>query len=61
MATEDAKGAINKTLGTVEEGLGMLTGDRKLRARGTIKKVQGDAQQRLGDVQDTVRDFRNNP
>jgi len=58
---EHAQGAINKTVGTVEEALGTLTGDRKLRTRGTIKKVQGDAQKRLGDVQDGVRDLRGKP
>lgn len=54
MTDQHAKGAINKTRGTVEEGLGKLTGDRKQQAKGTTRKVQGEAQELLGDVQDAL-------
>ena len=61
MIEERAKGAISKTLGKVEEGLGTLTGDKKLQARGKIKQVQGAAQVGLGNVQQAVRDVQGKP
>jgi uncharacterized protein YjbJ (UPF0337 family) len=50
-----AKGATNKAMGQVEEGLGKLTGDRHEEAKGKVKQVQGSAQQGLGDIQDAGR------
>ena len=55
MADEHTKGAICKVKGTVEEGLGKLTHNRKQQAQGKAKQVQGAAQNGLGDVQDTIR------
>jgi uncharacterized protein YjbJ (UPF0337 family) len=56
MTDQHTKGAISKVQGKVEEGLGKLTGDRKQQARGKVRQVQGDAQGRLGDVVDAVRE-----
>ena len=50
-----AKGATNKSMGQVEEGLGKLTGDRHEEAKGKVKQVQGNAQQSLADIQDAGR------
>jgi uncharacterized protein YjbJ (UPF0337 family) len=50
-----AKGATNKAMGQVEEGLGKLTGDRHEEAKGKVKQVQGNAQQSLADIQDAGR------
>ena len=61
MTAERTKGTISKALGKVEEGLGTLTGDKKLQARGKVKQVQGAAQKGLGDIQDAVRRPRNKP
>ncbi len=55
MTNEHTKGAISKAKGTIEEGLGKLTHNRTQEARGKAKKVQGAAQNGLGDIQDTVR------
>jgi uncharacterized protein YjbJ (UPF0337 family) len=55
MADQHLEGAVNTVKGTVNEGVGKLTGDRKLEAKGKVQKVQGAVQDRLGDVQDTVR------
>jgi uncharacterized protein YjbJ (UPF0337 family) len=56
MTDEHTKGAISKTTGTIEEGLGRLTGDKEQQAHGKAKQVQGDAQKVLGDVQDAIRE-----
>ena len=55
MTDEHTKGAFSKAEGTVEEGLGTLTGDREQQVHGQAKQVQGAAQKGLGDVQDAVR------
>jgi uncharacterized protein YjbJ (UPF0337 family) len=55
MTDQHTKGATNKAKGQIEEGVGKLTGDRSLEAKGKAKQVLGSAQQGLGDVQDAVR------
>ena len=55
MSTEHTKGTVSKVKGKLEQGVGKVTGNRKLEARGTLRQVQGDAQKGLGDVQDAVR------
>ena len=55
MTDQHVKGAVSTVKGTVNEGVGGLTGDRRLEAKGKVQKVQGKVQDRLGDVQDAVR------
>lgn len=55
MTDQHTKGAINKAEGKVEEGVGKLTGDRKMQAKGKAKQVQGSAQQGLGHIQDAIK------
>jgi uncharacterized protein YjbJ (UPF0337 family) len=55
MTDQHVKGAISSAKGTVKEGVGKLTGDRTLETKGKVQKVQGKAQDGLGDVQDAVR------
>ena len=55
MTDQHVKGAVSTAKGSVKEGVGGLTGDTKLEAKGKVQKVQGKAQDGLGDVQDAVR------
>jgi uncharacterized protein YjbJ (UPF0337 family) len=55
MTDQHVKGAVTTVKGTVNEGVGGLTGDTKLEAKGKVQKVQGKVQDKLGDVQDAVR------
>jgi uncharacterized protein YjbJ (UPF0337 family) len=55
---QHAKGAISSVAGTVEEGLGRLTGDKETELHGRARQVQGSAQQGLGDVQDALKGYR---
>jgi uncharacterized protein YjbJ (UPF0337 family) len=55
MDDQHVKGAVTTVKGTVNEGVGGLTGDSKLEAKGKVQKVQGKVQGKLGDVQDAVR------
>ena len=61
MTDEHTKGAISKAKGTIEEGLGKLTGDKEEQAHGKAKQVQGDAQKGLGDIQDAIRGPKDKP
>ena len=54
MTDEGLKGAVSSAKGTVKEGVGKLTGDKKLETKGQIQKVEGKVQDGLGDVQDAV-------
>lgn len=51
MADQHVKGAASTVKGTVNKGVGKLTGDRKQATKGKAQKVQGKAQRKLGDVQ----------
>ena len=51
MTDQHVKGAVSTVKGTVNEGVGKLTGDKKLEAKGKVQKVQGKAQDVLGDVE----------
>ncbi len=55
MTDEHTKGTVSKATGTIEEGLGKVTGDKEAQVHGKAKQVQGDAQKSLGDVQDAIR------
>jgi uncharacterized protein YjbJ (UPF0337 family) len=55
MTDQHVKGAVSTAKGTVNEGVGELSGDRKLETKGKVQQVQGKAQDRLGDVEDAVR------
>jgi uncharacterized protein YjbJ (UPF0337 family) len=58
MTDEHTKGAISKATGTLEEGLGTLTGDKERQVHGKAKQVQGDAQEALGDIQVAVAEAK---
>lgn len=51
MADQHAEGVVSTVKGSVNEAVGKLTGDRTQEAKGKVQKVQGKAQDSLGDVQ----------
>jgi uncharacterized protein YjbJ (UPF0337 family) len=51
MTDQGAKGAVNTGKGTVNEGVGKLTGDQSQEAKGKVQKLEGKARSGLGDVQ----------
>ncbi len=55
MTDEHAEGAINKARGSVEEGLGRATGDRKTEVTGKARQVEGATQSAVGDAQEAIR------
>ena len=54
MSDQHVEGAVSTVKGTVNEGVGKLTGDEKRETKGKVQKVQGKARDGLGDVQDAL-------
>jgi uncharacterized protein YjbJ (UPF0337 family) len=44
------KGAFNEAKGKAKEETGKATGNQNLRDRGTVEKVDGKVQRKIGDV-----------
>ena len=61
MSDQHVKGTVNTVKGTVNEGVGGLTGDKKLETKGKVQKVEGTVQEGLGDVEDAVRKAAGHP
>jgi uncharacterized protein YjbJ (UPF0337 family) len=49
-------GSAKQAGGAIKEGIGKVTGDTKLKARGSADKVAGKVQNAVGGVKDAVRD-----
>jgi uncharacterized protein YjbJ (UPF0337 family) len=52
------EGAADKIEGDIKEGVGELTGDRKLEAEGKVDRVKGDIKDGIADVKDKVDDVK---
>jgi len=56
MDKEHVKGVAEKAKGAVKEGVGKVSGDKKLQNEGKIDKAKGSAHKVAGDVKDAARD-----
>ena len=56
MDKEHAKGAADKASGAIKEGVGKMTGDKKLEAEGKFDEVKGEAREAVGDAKDAGRE-----
>ena len=56
MDQDRKEGAIKKTVGTVKEKAGALTGDRKTEAEGRKQRIEGDVQNTYGSIKDKARE-----
>ena len=56
MDEDRIKGSMNQAKGAIKEGVGKMTGDKKLEAEGTADKAAGKVQNTVGGVKDTARD-----
>lgn len=48
-------GKANEIAGQARQGMGKVTGDDKMRAKGAAQEVKGDAQQAKGKVKEAVK------
>ena len=56
MDKDRIEGAMNQAKGALKEGLGKVTGDKKMEAEGTTEKAAGKVQNTVGGAKDAVRD-----
>ena len=61
MDKDRVKGSLDQAKGAVKEGLGNLTGDKKLQAEGKADKAAGKVESTVGGVKDAARDAVNKP
>ena len=54
-ADDHAKGAANNLGGKIKEGLGKLTGDKRMEAEGNVDQAKGKAQSAIGDIKDAFK------
>lgn len=55
MDKEHAKSARDKAKGAAKEGVGKMTDDSSMKAKGKIDKAKGEAREALGDAKDAMR------
>lgn len=55
MDKEHVKGAADKASGAIKEGIGNLTNDSSMKAKGKMDKAKGEAREALGDVKDALK------
>ncbi len=56
MDKDRAEGIGHQIKGSIKEGIGHLTGDKKTEAEGTAEKAAGKVQNTVGGAKDAVRD-----
>ena len=56
MNKHQVKGRITEVKGMIKETAGKLVGNEKLEAKGKIEKVYGEAQAKIGDIKQDVKD-----
>jgi uncharacterized protein YjbJ (UPF0337 family) len=56
MDREHVKGFAEKAKGAVKEGVGKVSGDKKLQNEGQADKAKGAAHKAAGDVKDSARE-----
>jgi uncharacterized protein YjbJ (UPF0337 family) len=57
MDREHVKGVADKAKGSIKEGAGKISGDKKLESEGKADKAKGSAHKTAGDVKDAGRDL----
>lgn len=53
--TDKIKGMANQAAGSVKQGVGKATDNRKLQAEGSAQKLKGKVQESVGKAKDAVK------
>ena len=56
MDKDGIAGSAKELKGAIKQGVGKVVGDSKLEAEGTADKAEGEVQNAVGGLKDTVRD-----
>jgi uncharacterized protein YjbJ (UPF0337 family) len=60
MHKDQIKGAAKDVAGSVKEGVGKATGNRRMAAEGAAERVAGKVQKGVGSLKDATRDALKN-
>jgi uncharacterized protein YjbJ (UPF0337 family) len=55
-ASDKVSGVANEAVGNLKQGVGQLTGSRKLQAKGIVQEAKGSAQRAAGAAKAGVKD-----
>ncbi len=55
MDKEHLKGEAKKAEGNIKQGVGKLTGNKKLQAEGKLDEAEGEVRKTAGDVKDAFK------
>ncbi len=53
--SDNLKGSVNSSVGSLKEGVGKATGNQDLEAEGSVQKTKGKAQKLSGAIKDTIK------
>ncbi len=56
MNKHQVKGRVKEVKGMIKEVAGKLVGNEKLEAKGKVQKVLGEAEAKIGDIKQDVKD-----
>jgi uncharacterized protein YjbJ (UPF0337 family) len=56
MDEDELKGKMKNLKGRAKEALGSLTGNKKVQAEGTVERVGGAAQEKVGKVKEKLHE-----
>jgi uncharacterized protein YjbJ (UPF0337 family) len=59
-ASDKLSGIANEAAGNVKQGVGKLTGSKKLQAKGMVQEAKGGAQRAAGAAKAGVKDAASN-
>lgn len=55
MSEEKFDAKVDQLSGSVKEGLGKMTGDKRTESEGKTEKASGDIKEKIADAKDTVK------
>jgi uncharacterized protein YjbJ (UPF0337 family) len=58
MNKDQVKGAVKEAAGKLQQETGKILGSRKQQAKGLVTKVEGQAQKKVGDAKEALKDAR---
>jgi uncharacterized protein YjbJ (UPF0337 family) len=58
MNKDQVKGALKESAGKLQQKTGKILGSRKQEAKGLLTKIEGQAQKKVGDAKEALKDAR---
>jgi len=58
MNKDQVKGAVKEAAGKLQQTTGKILGNKTQQAKGLVTKVEGQAQRKVGDAKEALKDAR---